>query len=445
MDKVPAEPSPVLHFSFSTLGYKELGLEASLHQAIDKQASLFELNLSQKGLGPRFRELMETLAGRGRKVVLLIDEYDKPLVDYIEQKEIAEEHQGTMKSFFSVIKDSDAFIEFFLITGVSKFSKVSLFSDLNHLRDLTLVGELASLTGYTQKELERYFDQEIKEMAHRRGVSVRALWESIKEWYNGYNWSGEAMLYNPFSILNFMSSRMFRNFWWETGTPTFLIRQLRQGFHYDFSDLEAGGTLFESYTLDDLEWRSLLFQTGYLTIKSYDEEYDVYSLGYPNREVKDSMLQHLMGAFTYESKTQAKPIYAKLKRSLDANDIPSFISLVNVLLATIPYQIFIEKKEAFFHAVLHLTFQGLGLLTQSEVSTSKGRVDTIVHAKNHIYLMEFKLDGSAESALGQIKAKQYSQGLMGQDKEVVALGINFNSETRAVAEYLVETYQTPKG
>ncbi|MEM9986864.1 MAG: AAA family ATPase, partial [Bacteroidota bacterium] len=440
-EKVPTEPSPVLHFSFSTLGYKELGLEAALHQAIDRQASLFNVTLSQHGLGPRFQELMESLTRRGKKVVLLIDEYDKPLVDYIEQREIAEAHRGILKSLFSVIKDSDAFMEFFLITGVSKFSKVSLFSDLNHLRDLTLVGELSSLTGYTQVELEEHFDQEVKAIAHGKGISVNALWESIKTWYNGYNWSGEAMLYNPFSILNFMSSQKFSNFWWETGTPTFLIRQLRQGFHYDFSELEAGGTLFESYTLDDLEWRSLLFQTGYLTIKGYDEEYDVYALGYPNREVKDSMIQHLMGAFTHESKTQTKPLYAKLKRSLDAKDIPRFISLVDVLLATIPHQIFIEKKEAFFHAVLHLTFQGLGLLTHSEVSTSRGRVDTIVHAKNHIYVMEFKLDGSAESALGQIKKQHYGQGLMEQDKEVVALGINFNSETRTVAEYLVETYQ----
>lgn len=440
-DKVPETPSPVVHISFSSIDYKGLGLEKALTDAINEVAKNYDIALQKPSLAARFRELIHTLGRGEKKLVLLIDEYDKPLVDYIDQIEKAEEHRDILKNFFSVIKDSDPYIQFFLITGVSKFSKVSLFSDLNHLRDLTLVRNFSSLTGYTQTELESYFAEEVEDMAQERETSRAELLHEIKTWYNGYNWKGSVRLYNPFSILNFMASREFSNFWWETGTPTFLIKKLREGFHYDFSELESGSTVFESYTLDNLEWRSLLFQTGYLTILDYDSEYEVYTLGYPNREVMDSMIQHLMGAFTYESKTQVKPLYAKLKRALDTRDIPAFIEQVDVLLAGIPHQIFIEKKEAFFHAVLHLTFQGLGLLTESEVSTAKGRVDTIVYAKGYVYVMEFKLDGSAESALDQIKVQQYGHNLLDQDSEIIALGVNFSSETRTVAEYVEADYR----
>ena len=253
--------------------------------------------------------------------------------------------------------------------------------------------------------------------------------------------AGKKRLYNPFSVLNFIKQRQFRNYWWDTGTPTFLIKQLRREFQYNLKDIKVGSTVFESYTLENLEWQPLLFQTGYLTIKDYSEEYEVYTLDYPNREVKDSMFQHLLGAFREGSTTHTRPLYAGIKQSLDAYDMPRLMELINTLFSTIPYQLFNEKQEKFFHAVLHLTFQGLGLLTQSEVSTSRGRVDTVVHSKSHIYVIEIKLDGSAASALEQIKTQRYGDPYLEQEKEVIALGVNFSSESREVVEWKDRDYR----
>lgn len=441
-DKYDFEPHPVLHFSFSTLGYKDIGLEAGLHQVLDKKAREAGITLTMRGIGPRFQELLEAIGKGGKKVVLLIDEYDKPLVDYIDDPEQAERNRDILKSFFSVIKDSDPFLRFFLITGVSKFSKVSLFSDLNHLRDITLVKQFETIAGYTQAELETYFESDIIAFAQQLGKSVDALKEEVRLWYNGYSWGTEVKLYNPFSILNLFASKRFGNYWWETGTPTFLIKKLRDEFHYNLDRLEASQIMFESFTIDDLNWLALLFQTGYLTIHSYNPTEGLYTLGYPNREVKDTMHQHLLAAFRETVKTDSLPLLIKIKRALEKGELEQLIELVNTLFASIPHQIFQQKQEAFFHAVLHLSFSGVGLLTQSEVNTAKGRVDTVVHTKDRIYVMEFKLDASAESALEQIREKRYGSPFLNQGKEVIALGVGFSSADKAVAEWQAISYQS---
>lgn len=439
-DRYDFEPHPVLHFSFSALGYKDIGLERGLHQALNNKAEEAGFSLTQEGIGPRFQELVKRLAENGQKVVLLIDEYDKPLVDYIDQQEQAEVNRDILKNFFSVIKDADPFLRFFLITGVSKFSKVSLFSDLNHLQDITLVERFESIAGYTQKELETSFESDIGQLAQKLGKSTTALREDIRVWYNGYSWGTETRLYNPFSILNLFSAQRFANYWWETGTPTFLIKKLRTEFQYNLNDLVAGQVMFESFTINDLNWLALLFQTGYLTIQDYDQETGLYTLGYPNREVRDTMQQHLLAAFRETTKTDSLPILVKIKTALEQGDLEHLIELINILFSTIPHQIFQEKQEAFFHAILHLSFSGIGLFVQSEVSTAKGRVDTVVHTRDCIYVMEFKLDGSAQSALQQIREKRYGSPFLDQGKEVIALGVNFSSVERAVAEWEVVPY-----
>ncbi|MCO6478710.1 MAG: AAA family ATPase [Phaeodactylibacter sp.] len=436
------EPHPVLHFSFSALGYKDIGLETSLHQALDNKAEEAGFSLTQQGMGPRFQELIRKLAKDGRKVVLLIDEYDKPLVDYIDQPEQAEINRDILKNFFSIIKDSDPFLQFFLITGVSKFSKVSLFSDLNHLRDITLVEQFEAIAGYTQAELEAFFKSEIEQLAQKTGKPVEALKEEVRHWYNGYSWGTETRLYNPFSILNLFASQRFANYWWETGTPTFLIKKLREEFRYNLNRLVAGQVMFESFTVDDLNWLALLFQTGYLTIRAYDPATGLYTLDYPNREVRDTMQQHLLGAFREAPKTESLPLLINIKEALEKGEMERLIEQVDILFSTIPYQIFQQKQEAFFHAVLHLSFSAIGLLVQSEVSTAKGRVDTVVHTKDRIYVMEFKLDAPAGSALEQIREKRYGNPFLNQGKEVIALGVSFSSAEKAVAEWEAVPYTT---
>ncbi|MEZ5044699.1 MAG: AAA family ATPase [Saprospiraceae bacterium] len=433
--KYDFESHPVLHLSFSSIGYKTLGLVEALDQRIDLLAASHEIELKRSTYDQKFAELLEKLCKKRGKVALLIDEYDKPLVDYIDQPEQAEINRDILKNFFSIIKDADPFLRFFLITGVSKFSKVSLFSDLNHLRDITLVEQFEAIAGYTQAELEISFETDIKRLAQKLGKSIPDLKEEVRLWYNGYSWGTKTRLYNPFSILNLFASERFANYWWETGTPSFLIKKLREEFHYNLNELVAGQVMFESFTIDDLNWLALLFQTGYLTIRSYDQATGLYTLDYPNREVKDTMQQHLLAAFRQTTKTDSLPLLVKIKGALEKGEMERLIELINILFSTIPYQLFQQKQEAFFHAVLHLAFSGVGLLVQSEVSTAKGRVDTVVHTKDRIYVLEFKLDASADSALQQIREKRYGSPFLNQGKEVIALGVNFSSAEKAVAEW----------
>ncbi|MDX2245316.1 MAG: AAA family ATPase [Bacteroidia bacterium] len=426
---------PVVHFSFSSSGYKDIGLEAALLRLVNEAAVQYHLTLENVGLSGRFRELIQALGKGPQKLVLLIDEYDKPLVDYIEDLPQAEIHRDILKNFFSVIKDCDPFIRFFLITGVSKFSKVSLFSDLNNLKDITLHPRHATLTGYTPEEMETYFGSEYPALAQKHKMTLSEVTTAIQHWYNGYQWEIGKPVYNPFSILILFDSYRFANYWWDSGTPTFLLKLLRQEFEYDISHLEAGDDIFNSYTLENMDWKSLMFQTGYLTLRAYDPEIRLYTLGYPNWEVRDSMYRYLLGEFRHDNTSDSYPLMVNLKRALDAQDMPRLIGLIDTLFSTIPYQLFDEKREGFFHAVLHLTFQGLGLLTQSEVSTSKGRVDTVVHSKTGVYVMEFKLDAPVAEALAQIREKRYGSAYLDGTQPVTAVGISFSSKTRTVSDW----------
>ena len=431
---------PVLHFSFSSSGYKDIGLEAALQRLLNEAATEYEIELTAQGLSGRFKELLKALGNGPRKVVLLIDEYDKPLVDYLDDLPQAEANRETLKNFFSVIKDSDPYLRFFFITGVSKFSKVSLFSDLNHLLDITLVDRHASLTGYTPEEMDRYFGEEYGALAQANQLSLEEAKAKIRLWYNGYQWSMGQPVYNPFSVLSLFYTHRFANYWWDSGTPTFLLQALKREFKYDLSDIEVGPALLDNYTLENLDWRNLLFQTGYLTITDYDAELALYTLGYPNYEVEFSMYQHLLATYRHYASSDTQVIYAHLKRALDKGDLEKVIAQINQVFSTIPYQLFEAKRESFFHAILHLTFRGLGLLTQSEVSTAQGRVDTVVHARSGIYVMEFKLDESAQAALDQIRRTRYGSPYLDQGQPVTALGVSFSSETKEVAEWEARPY-----
>lgn len=433
-------PHPVIHISFSSIGYKDIGLKAAIEQELKRQGKAYGLDLKQEGVALGFRELIEQLGKSGQKVVVLIDEYDKPLIDYIHDPSQAALHREILKTFYSVLKDADPHLEFLLITGVSKFSKVSLFSDLNNLEDLTLAPAAATLAGYTQAELEHSFEDSLHALARAEGLSLEALLEKVREWYNGYSWHGEQRLYNPFSVLTLLKHRRFGNYWWETGTPTFLIRLLREGFHYQLDELEAGPPMFEAFTLDNLNWLALLFQTGYLTIKGYDAATRLYTLGYPNLEVKDTMQQHLLAAYRGVPATESLPLLVKIKKALEGGNLPGFIGLVDALFASIPHQIFLQKQEAFFHAILHLSFSGVGMMVQSEVSSSRGRVDTVVHTRDRIYVMEFKLDDTADAALAQIREKRYGSRYLHSGKEVIALGVSFSSQTKTVKEWRAIPY-----
>ncbi len=432
---------PVLHFSFSSSGYKDIGLEPALERLIEQGAGEHGVELKAKGLSGRFRELLQTLGSGPQKVVLLIDEYDKPITDYLDNLPQANAHREILKNFFSVIKDADPYLRFFLITGVSKFSKVSLFSDLNHLNDITRHPRYATLTGYTPGELDHYFSDDYPALAEANGLSLQEVKEQMQLWYNGYQFEPGFPVYNPFSILRLFDAGRFRNFWWDSGTPTLLLKSLKKAFQFDLHNLRVGPSMFDSYTLEDLDWRNLLFQTGYITIKSHDRETDIYTLGYPNFEVEASMTEYLLGTFRHASHIDTQVLYTDMRLAFDSGDLPLLIERVDQLFSTIPYQIFDKRREGFFHAVLHLTFQGLGLMTESEVSRAKGRIDCVVRSKSGVYVLEFKLDDSAEAALAQIREKRYGSAWLGGGLPVVAVGINFSSRTRTVEDWKAVDYR----
>lgn len=284
---------PVIHLSFSSIGYRTLGLEAAITAELQVMSETLGIALQAKTIDRQFDELIRKLAQRDGKIVLLIDEYDKPLIDYLDDIPLAKANQQVMKTFYSVLKDSDPYLQFLMITGVSKFSKVSIFSDLNHLFDLTLDRHYAALTGYTQAELEHYFAPYMPEVEDYQGITQPELLDKLRDWYNGYSWDGRTRVYNPFSILNFFSAGDFRNFWFETGTPTFLPKLMKAQNMLDVDQVELDEMGFSTYDIEKLQVLPVLFQTGYLTIQA-KLEYGLYRLGYPNREVRAAMLTYLI-------------------------------------------------------------------------------------------------------------------------------------------------------
>ena len=429
---------PVIHISFSSIGYKELGLERAIEIRLKEIAKEVDVELTKEGISQLFEELIKELFQRD-KVVLLIDEYDKPLIDYLDNLPQAEKHQKILKSFYSVIKDADSYIRFLMITGVSKFSKVSIFSELNNLDDITIDWRFADLVGITQQELESNFEKHLQASQERLKINRAQLLEAMKEWYNGYSWDGEVFVYNPFSILNFFNKSAFRNFWFATGTPTFLVNLLKERNLYQLGRVEVGQATFDSFNIEHIDTYSLLFQTGYLTIKQV-EPFGLYVLDFPNQEVKDSMLQYLLAGFSKGAYSRSTPIVLKLRKAFLDNDYEQIISIINSLFKSIPSQIFIKEKEAYYHSVVFLVFQYLGQFIEAEVNTSDGRIDAVVQTDTHVYVLEFKLDESADVAIQQIQTKGCVDKYKNLDKQIIGFGINFSSSKKCVEGWKIKNY-----
>ena len=339
------ETYPVIRLSFDAIGH-EGGLSDALMGAVHDIAETFDIELKKKLAGSLFKELIEKVVQKtGKQVVILIDEYDKPIVDYIDpyNLEMANKQRDILKQFFSILKNASNHIRFLLITGVSKFAKVSIFSELNHLDDLTLDANYAALCGYTQTELEHYFAPFLK-------VMPPETLEKMKLWYNGYSWDGATFVYNPLSVLKFFKHKTYSNFWFETGTPTFLVKILRKRFQYKLEETEVNHSILDSFRLekfDDLDINSLLLQTGYLTIKE-KTPYSTFILNYPNEEVKQAFAQFLLSEFTHTPTTI--PYGANILRALEHNNLSEVIKVINDLVQSIPDQNYIKDQEKFHYS-----------------------------------------------------------------------------------------------
>ncbi len=437
-DKIEWKQYPVIHLSFAKGDYKDIGLKKYLLENIYQTAKKYGLTLKHDTLGFALAELIKTLHKQHQaQVVLLIDEYDKPIIDFLGKDEIhiAKENRDIMKEFYSPIKDLDPHLRFFFLTGVSKFSKVSVFSELNNLNDITIDENFATLTGYTHKELTHYFAPHITHFAEKKKLSEQEVLDNLRLWYNGYLWAGEERLYNPFSILNSLQKMSFYNFWFETGIPTFLTKLMAEGGYYDVSEIETDLMSLGSFDIERIDPIVVLFQTGFLTLKENTME-DIYRLGYPNREVRNTMVKLLLREYAHITGTEENNLVVNIKRSFDRHDLESFFEYLHALFAKIPYQIFEEKKESYYHSIIFLLFTLLGYYSDAEVSTSRGRIDAVVRTVSHIYILEFKVNDTAENALKQIKEKGYAEKYSIEGRQTVLIGVACNQ--KMIEEYLVE-------
>jgi Predicted AAA-ATPase/PD-(D/E)XK nuclease superfamily len=443
---------PVIHFSFAKIAYKELGLDTALKVELNNIAEKYNIIFKTDSYQQQFQELIKLLYEQYGKIVILIDEYDKPIIDFLEKNEmpIAKANQKVMKNFYSVLKDAEPFIRLLFITGVSKFSKVSLFSDLNHLTDLTLNKDFTTLVGYTQQELESNFKEHIEAVMDYQNMNWADILVKMKEWYNGFSWDGINTVYNPFGTLTFLNEKVFSNTWFSTATPTFLINLIREKTVFKYEEQWMSKLALEKYDLDNLDLIPLMFQTGYLTVKELDIKSGDMLLDYPNREVRDGMYQFMLDDLTRNQYQQSSGITVKdLYKAFQKNDLAQVHLIINSIFADLPYPLYepnrekdkrreIELSERFFHGVIHLVFKYLGMFIDSEVSTSFGRADSVVQTDSHIYVFEFKYNRSGKAAFDQITNNNYADKYRATGKTIIGIGVNFSHITRKINGWVLK-------
>ncbi len=411
-------------------------LQQDITSLIEDIATSYQLKLSKKTPSLKFKELIQKLYEKhNQKVVVLIDEYDKPILDVIEDTQKAKNNREVLKKFFEILKPSDPYLHLVFITGVSRFSKVSIFSGLNQLMDITLLPEFATICGYTQTELETVFQDRIKEFDK----------EEVKIWYNGYNWLGEPV-YNPFDILLLFANKIFRPYWFETGTPTFLIKLFQKNQYYlpDLENLEVGEEILLNLDIDYIYPENLLFQSGYLTIKQtiQIEDETVYILSYPNHEVRKSFNRAFLTHIT--TPPQASKTQLNLIRAFLSSDIQKIKQTLYSFFASIPTDWYrkndIYQYEGFYASVVYALFTGSGLTTITEDATNRGKIDLTVIAQDKVYIIEFKVIEETEEgkALDQIKEKKYYEKYQDKYKEIYLVGIEFSKEKRNIVNFEVE-------
>lgn len=444
---------PVLYFDFNGQNYLE---KDALPKTLDAQLLKYEtiygiadndsvsIASSNSDLGPRFQKLIVNAYEKtGLRCVVLVDEYDKPLLDAMDNEPLEAYNAAVFKGFFSTLKGLDDYIHFVFITGVTKFEKVSIFSDLNQLRDISLSKDYSDICGITKKELEYIFHKEIDTLSDSLNISNNNCIDRLEKMYDGYLFHPQGEhVFNPFSILNAFADKEFKPYWFATATPTFLIKQLKKNT-FDLRKLDndtiyANETSLLDYRLSNLDVVPLLFQTGYLTLTEYDAKRRRYTLAFPNNEVKYGFLESLVPTYTPTMLTgNGLDIYT-LDEYFEKGDYESAISILKSVFAGIPYASQAEIFEYNFQSVIFIIFELLGRFVECETHTFKGRIDCLVKYPNYIYVFEFKVDDSAENALKQINDKEYSLSYEADSRKIYKIGINFDSKKRILSDYCVQ-------
>ncbi len=419
---------PIIRISFSSIGAQTKGLTQAILDTLDKIAKAHQIELSENDPGTKFEELILKMA-QDKQVVILIDEYDKPIIDNLEDATLAQKNRAVMKGFYSVLKDLGEKIRLLFITGVSKFAQVSIFSDLNNLNDLSLRKDMGALVGITQEELEQYFADEMT-MIDR---------EELRRWYNGYTWDLQTYVYNPFSLLSFFSDfNHYQNYWFSTGTPTFLIDELKKHQLTHFEQAEVSAETLNSFDFEKLNPFSLLYQTGYLTLESYNPNFYEYTLRIPNLEVGHSLYSHLLDGYMNRPIKPSSNLITSMSKSFLNNDFSNLQNDLNDVFQKIDYQFWENTQEKFYHGIVHLVFNLIGIFVNSEVRTNRGLCDAVVRSSSHIYVLEFKLNQIAQAALDSIHERGYLEKFKNEGKKLSAMGINLDGNQRKVDDFALE-------
>lgn len=437
---------PIFRFDFNAKRYDQVdGLTNTLDFKLCELEAVYGKDENAKDSSERLQSLLKKAhAQTGKKVVILVDEYDKPLLESLEYPEIFEDNRKTMKAFFSNLKSEDEHIRFAFLTGVTKFAQVSVFSDLNNLNDISMDEEFSAICGISEKELLANFDKEIKELAHANELTQDECIAKLKKTYDGYHFSENSEgVYNPFSLINTFEKKMFRYYWFQTGTPTFLIKGLEHN-RFDVRQLTDGfsapSSFFSEYRYENKNIIPLLYQAGYLTIKEYDSRFSSYILMYPNEEVKYGFLNNLLPINTSINKGEEAFFIQNFVRDIESCKVDDFMTRLQAILSSVPYNTYGEKSvvtEQTFQIGIYLVFQLMGQFTQCEVHSSKGRADCVVWTKDAIYVFEFKLNGTKEEALQQIDDKSYAVPYQADGRKIVKIGVGFEKEAPIIKDWVV--------
>ncbi|MEZ4888513.1 MAG: AAA family ATPase [Chitinophagales bacterium] len=443
-DKIEWKEYPVIRIDFGDMNYQSLELfEQQMTQLLKRYATQYDIELQSSHYLSNIRQLiLDIYEKTGKEIVILIDEYDAPIARHITDLETAQDYQNSLRDFYSILKARNNELKFVFLTGISKFAKMSIFSVVNLMKDVSLKPQFTNILGFTMEEVQQYFGAYIRQFAEKEALSEAELLEKITYWYDGYSWDGTNRLFNPYSIVNVFQDQEFNNYWIETGTPTILIKLIEEKYALerenipqmeDFENYETVA-LDSSYDLSDqIPLEKLLYETGYLTIDSLEKIMDdkLYTLNYPNYEVRHSFNTFILSAFSTQRKDVIQSKGTLLKRALLNNDKESFLEILRSLFGALPYQHRKQASEAYYHGLFYLVLSLLGVRSTLEGSTDKGRIDCILEMDDKVYIIEFKygekgtMDYLLKQAMNQISNQKYFESFEGLDKDIWLFGVGF--------------------
>ena len=431
---------PVLHIDLNIERYnKSDNLYDILNKSLSDWESMYGNNPAETSLSLRLAGIIQRAHEQtGHRVAILVDEYDKPLLQAIGNKPLQEEFRSILKPFYGVLKTMDGHIKFAMLTGVTKFGKVSVFSDLNNMEDISMLSQYVSLCGITESEIHQYMEDGVKQLAAVQGLSYDETCRRLKEMYDGYHFTpGTEGIYNPFSLLNTFKNSKFGSYWFETGTPTYLVELLKEN-KCNLENMAEAVTDIETLNsvYGDDEPLPVIYQSGYLTIKGYDSEFESYTLGFPNKEVEEGFMKFLVPYYTPIRKSAANFEIMQFVLDIRSGNVDAFMTRLQSFMADTPYEL-IRDQELHYQNVLFIVCKLMGFYVQAEYRTSQGRIDLLLQTDKFVYIMEFKLEGSAEEALLQIEERNYAAPFASDPRKVLKIGINFSARSRNIDKWIV--------